>query len=48
MSCAAPFPAGSGHHRDCQVSVVALGALRVLSARAGTTDGENGFIIGLL
>ena len=34
-----------GEHQD---SVVALGTLRALGARAGSTDGENGFTFGLL
>ncbi|MFD6061041.1 CYTH and CHAD domain-containing protein [Rhodococcus wratislaviensis] len=34
-----------GEHQD---SVVALGTLRTLGARAGSTDGENGFTFGLL
>ncbi|MGW5149843.1 CYTH and CHAD domain-containing protein [Rhodococcus koreensis] len=34
-----------GEHQD---SVVALGTLRALGARAETTDGENGFTFGLL
>lgn len=34
-----------GDHQD---SVVALGTLRTLGARAGSTDGENGFTFGLL
>ncbi|QHE70897.1 CYTH and CHAD domain-containing protein [Rhodococcus sp. WAY2] len=34
-----------GDHQD---SVVALGTLRALGARAGTTEGENGFTFGLL
>ncbi|QTJ67891.1 CYTH and CHAD domain-containing protein [Rhodococcus sp. ZPP] len=34
-----------GDHQD---SVVALGPLRTLGARAGTTEGENGFTFGLL
>ncbi|MFC0454667.1 CYTH and CHAD domain-containing protein [Rhodococcus jostii] len=34
-----------GEHQD---SVVALGTLRTLGARAGNTDGENGFTFGLL
>ena len=34
-----------GEHQD---SVVALGTLRALGARAGSTGGENGFTFGLL
>ena len=34
-----------GDHQD---SVVALGTLRALGARAGSTDAENGFTFGLL
>jgi hypothetical protein len=34
-----------GEHQD---SVVALGTLRTLGARAGSTAGENGFTFGLL
>ena len=34
-----------GEHQD---SVMALGTLRTLGARAGSTDGENGFTFGLL
>ena len=34
-----------GEHQD---SVVALGILRTLGARAGSTGGENGFTFGLL